>query len=379
MCILLCFAMIGPCYASSTSGDMENVPMTDQGVIDYALYFMSNSQAGRTLEVSDFLHLTDGNGQTTGYYITFTSHGTPAGYIILSLLTVGSPVVEFSFEGRGPIEASSISAGSEMLAIDAAVHNQGTGAEIIYTGADSLFIPMQTGEYLAVYQQELVNRSECLQNEASLQSTNGDVDLYDGIIDWSEANINGDSGFIIEKFGKEADYWLMNQFSSGKVCSPTAATNILWYWGFKRNRSSIANKVSAQETDFDKASLIFDLVRIGMGTDEESGTSMSKILGGYTTFFGNTSRGEWGYDEVKNGSSFDKYETLLRRHIPIHLTIRTNQFTFLGKGHDVMAMGGAESETGEKYLYVMDGWNSYGRFVKFDYYPYISGYAIVVY
>lgn len=43
-----------------------------------------------------------------------------------------------------------------------------------------------------------------------------------------------------------------------------------------------------------------------------------------------------------------------------------------------MNFGYAKSTTGTQYLFVMDGWNTYGRFVKFNYYPYFFGYKIWV-
>lgn len=376
LCLFLCLALTVPCYA--TNG-LDYTPTSEEDIINYALHFMSASQADRKLDVSNFIHLTDGNGQDTGYYISFSSNGIAAGYLILSLLTEGSPVVEFSFEGYGPIETANVLMEAEGLAVEDRSNNQIISTEIVYTGADSMFIPLQTGEYWALYQQELVDLSEYTENEISVQNMNGDVDIYQGIIDWSEAKINSNSVFKIDKFGSGTDYWLMTQFSSGNVCSATAATNILWYWGYQRGCSSIMNRISAQPGNFEKASLIFDLVRIGMHTSETDGTNMNNILGGYSTFFGSTSRGEWSHAEIANGSSFDKFETMLRRNLPIHLSVRTNAIPFLGKGHDVMAMGVAESISGEDYIFVMDGWYNYGRFVKYGYYPYMSGYAILVF
>ena len=96
------------------------------------------------------------------------------------------------------------------------------------------------------------------------------VDLYDGIIDWGEANIDSDSVYKILNFGAGTDYWLMEEFASGGVCYPTAATNILWYWGVKRNRSSVMDKVASKTTDFQKAKAIFDIMHDKMGTSETS-------------------------------------------------------------------------------------------------------------
>lgn len=322
--------------------------------------------------------MSDGNGSDTGYYVSFTSDGTPAGYVILSLLTEGSPVVEFSFDGTGPIEEASV---STMSKANAALYCRDIRKETIYTGADSLYIPLQNGDYFAAYQHEIVDISEYVGNEANTQSKSGSVDLYDGILDWSEANISSDSVFKIDKFGSGTDYWIMDEFAqNGKYknhCAPTAATNILWYWGFKRGCSSITNKVSAQASKLDKAILMFELLRMGMRSTN-SGTDNDKVISGYTDFFGSTTQGVWSFEKIYNGASFDKYETRLRRNLPIHLIVETNSFLPLAEGHSLMAIGVAESVSGEDYIFVMDGWNKYGRFVKFSYYPYIMGYTIVV-
>ena len=54
-----------------------------------------------------------------------------------------------------------------------------------------------------------------------------------------------------------------------------------------------------------------------------------------------------------------------------------NEFIF-DTGHDVMTIGYGESTKGTDYLFVMDGWYPYGRFVDFDYYPIVKGLAVWV-
>ena len=43
-----------------------------------------------------------------------------------------------------------------------------------------------------------------------------------------------------------------------------------------------------------------------------------------------------------------------------------------------MTIGYGESTKGTDYLFVMDGWYPYGRFVDFDYYPIVKGLAVWV-
>lgn len=78
--------------------------MTQADIAQYALNYMQESQQDHSLEISEFIPLYDLEDNETGYYLTFSKDGAAAGYILLSLLTTGSPVVEFSFDGSGPLD-----------------------------------------------------------------------------------------------------------------------------------------------------------------------------------------------------------------------------------------------------------------------------------
>lgn len=68
----------------------------------------------------------------------------------------------------------------------------------------------------------------------------------------------------------------------------------------------------------------------------------------------------------------------LDEQCPIHLQIRMNNNPFTTNGHDLFNFGYASGTDGTQYLFVMDGWNTYGRFVKYSYYPVVKGYKIWV-
>lgn len=117
-----------------------------------------------------------------------------------------------------------------------------------------------------------------------------------------------------------------------------------------------------------------------MGTSTKNGTLDSKILTGYKSILGkSTGSTTWNYRSIPNGSSYKTYTTALNDDCPIHLVLHANDAdNDKGSGHCVMTLGYAKSTSGAKYLFVMDGWNNYGRFVKFNYYPYFFGYKIWV-
>ncbi len=360
-------------FCAFAADNTDNIP-SDAEVQAYASNFMTASQKNDNIGINEFIHLYSPDGTLTGYYVTFINNEDPAGYVLLSLISGEDPIVEFSFEGTGPIT----SAETEAVATTSAVFDEPEqDSAILYTGAGEIFIPTQEGTLYSVYDHEYVSADA---EVATYSSGTDKVKLENGIINWSQANIDNNSVKKIAAFGAGTDYWLMKQFSDGGVCTPTAETNILWYWGFQRNCSSIKNKVSSYSTRKQKATAIFNTVFSAMGTSTKNGTLDSKILTGYKSILGkSTGSTTWNYRSIPNGSSYKTYTTALNDDCPIHLVLHANDAdNDKGSGHCVMTLGYAKSTSGAKYLFVMDGWNNYGRFVKFNYYPYFFGYKIWV-
>jgi hypothetical protein len=391
--LTMLFSLTFVAFAASdnTNGGVgkSNVTMTENDIRQYALNFMQNSQHNDAIMIKEFTPLYDPLNNTTGYYVTYSNEGNDAGYLLLSLITNGSPVVEFSFDGSGPIQDSGATSVTNSTESNIAAGE----SRYIYTGPDSLFVPEQGQEYYSVYKQKKISKPDIKKDfiekypkaaklSESYSNTGSSVNIYDGIIDWADADVDSSSVFKISSFGSGTDYWLMTDFSTGGVCCPTAATNILWYWGFKRGCTSITNKteVANASTNKAKATAIFNILYDGMGTDEE-GTYDSNILDGYKSFFGKSasSSGPWNYSKISNGSSYSSYQSALNGNCPVMLILHTKNGLFSkGDGHAVYAFGYANSTNNDNYIFVMDGWNTYGRFVKFDYYPYFFGYKIWV-
>ena len=101
---------------------------TDQEIMDYALYFMTESQEDPSIVIRDFAHLTDGAGNPTGYYVSFNNEAGPAGYVLLSLISGENPIVEGAFEGGGLFdteEAASLFAETQLAALGADCNGDG--------------------------------------------------------------------------------------------------------------------------------------------------------------------------------------------------------------------------------------------------------------
>lgn len=374
LALIMCFGLSTPSLAVNVN---KSEALSDKAVMAYALNFMTEAQNNHSLKIKDFIPLYLNNEQISGYYVTFCDKDVPAGYVLLSLLTEGSPVVEFSLEGSGPLEIAEASNQLSAVKFTDESLNIVDKEKILYTGPGQLYISIDSKKYYSVFDNKI---REIPLDTATLNSeSSGSISISGGIIDWANASINTNSVFKIKNFGEGTDYWLMTQFSSGAVCVPTAATNILWYWGKMRGSSKVMSEVSGYGTDKAKATAIFNTLKKFMGTDLENGTKDSKTYAGYSGFFGSPPDGQWNYKILSNGTSFNTYKTELNNNCPIQVILHTKDGLLdKGDGHHVMAFGYANSTSGTPYLFVMDGWNNYGRFVKFNYYPYISGYKIWV-
>lgn len=359
-------------FAISTSASTFAVTseqrMKDEDIRQYALNFMRDSQEKENLEISDFLPMHDVDGKITGYYITFSEGKLEAGYLILSLLTTECPIVEFSFQGSGTLE-------------QAIEKKEMNSLNVIYTGPDSLYLEQKNGSLYSVYDQSEVSKKE-LSSLVSIEESSSEksqsVSVYDGIIDWADAKVKNSDTHKIMNFGAGSDYWLMTDFDDGGVCYPTAATNILWYWGKMRGRNSVKSAVSQTTYNKTTATKIFNKLYAGMLTTQKS-TFDFMILSGFEYFFGTPAKpgGTWNTKKIPKNSSFSSYVNELEAACPIFLVLKERNSLF-SDGHGVYAFGYATNSNNVDYLFVMDGWNSYGRFVKFDYYPRIFGYKIWV-
>jgi hypothetical protein len=199
-----------------------------------------------------------------------------------------------------------------------------------------------------------------------------DVVIGDGILDWADANIDSSSIVKIPSFGSGTDYWLMTDFNDGNVCSPTCATNILWYWGNQKGYTWCIE--NGDKTGYELAQGLFTAMSLQMATVPPLGTLDIFIRDAYTNFL--SFRGSNFNTRVLSQNVYSDFTAAIDDNCPIHTMLRNE--SLFSTGHDVMTFGYGESNTGTEYLFVMDGWNNYGRFVYFDYFPIIKGVKVWV-
>ena len=254
----------------------------------------------------------------------------------------------------------------------------------IYLGED-IYVenPDVEGTYISILNEENFTENEL--NEqleyslAELQNEVGEAEIsaqniYDGIIFWEDTSLNGDSIYKIPHFGAGSDYWLMTDFPGlgRNNCTPTAAANILWFWGwhFDTNSNNVSHRVAHMSTNWSKANLLHDTVGVGMGTNS-SGTNYQNIPAGFVNLFQTQAgQGDWNY---KYMTGFGSVYNTITEECPILMTV-----WYGNTGHSVFAMGRANSVHGTRFVMVMDGWNRRGRLVRDNYYGTIRSYKIWV-
>lgn len=198
--------------------------------------------------------------------------------------------------------------------------------------------------------------------------------IADGILDWANSSINTNSVYKITGFGNGSDYWLMTDLAgpTESVCAPTAATNLMWYWGVQRGHTWVLN---SSKTGLALAKLIFGNMKHNMWTSSSLGTLDSAVRGAYVNYL--SPKGKNYNTKIVTQNNYNSFVTALNDNCPIHTMLRASS-SITSSGHDVMAFGYGKSTAGTNYLFVMDGWYDYGRFVKFNYFPVIKGVKVWV-
>lgn len=160
-----------------------------------------------------------------------------------------------------------------------------------------------------------------------------------GIIDWSQGSLNPSSIYKIPNFGDGGSYWKTSEFVSSDHCAPTAATNILWYWGWHASTNTkniVRNKISSSGTNLQKAQRIFQIVFTGMGTNVgSSGTPYANIPSGYTYYLGVKPGNGWNYREL---TGFTNIYNTITEQCPIDMYVSVT-----GAAHELFVLGRATS------------------------------------
>ena len=279
-----------------------------------------------------------------------------------------SEIVALSFEGPGLVDTIQRSTQSK-LSRTPTINSNFETSPIYYLGAGALFLQDSSNSYLydvVTKEQYSFSDIDSQYNSAALTVSPYSFSIADGILDWANSSINTNSVYKITGFGNGSDYWLMTDLAgpTESVCAPTAATNLMWYWGVQRGHTWVLN---SSKTGLALAKLIFGNMKHNMWTSSSLGTLDSAVRGAYVNYL--SPKGKNYNTKIVTQNNYNSFVTALNDNCPIHTMLRASS-SITSSGHDVMAFG--------YYLFVMDGWYDYGRFVKFNYFPVIKGVKVWV-
>lgn len=211
--------------------------------------------------------LFDSDDQISAYKFLIKKDGNILGYLIANTLPSNN-VIEygqecFLDEAINTIEKSYKIEDEEQKVYYLGELNYVVGAES--AEEKEIYIDISTGEFEKIDKEELKQIEEGANNppDSGYNYITNPQNYESG---YNYSHLYGVTGWDIS-------YHTMSEFSSGGVCYPTAATNLLFYWHTCRGRKyeSLLNG-TWQNT--------FNILSSNMGTSEKYGTFDSKVAPG---------------------------------------------------------------------------------------------------
>lgn len=182
--------------------------------------------------------------------------------------------------------------------------------------------------------------------DSSAPDNSGDGFIFSPTLYESGYNLSSYYSLVTDKLQFKA----MTDFSSGKVCTPTAAVNLCIYWANKNEEKYGRLKF------WDSWTESFDYFCSLMDTDLETGTHENKVAGAYQEYFMrmglscdanlhyHTNSGQDIVDELDNSR-------------PVHLMLYDH---YMYRNHSVLAVGYMKFEYDDYdsiYIRIADGWS----------------------
>lgn len=326
--------------------------------------------------ISSGLELYGLDNNVSAYYIELADkENQPGGYVIISANKKEYPVIEFSMEGESFIKAASSAIALNREKSRGAVDVENTKiyylGDGIYTLEDELYdgsvelyditdsdvnLIDSDGMYTEVTEpvetyEEIWNtyEEEYAQVQLNTRSTRGsnppEYSYITSPSDW-------ESGYLYSSSyttGQSVNYYTMKYFSNGGVCSPTAATNLCYYWYNKdSNRYGSLKYNGSWRSTFERLYMYMD-------TDPDTGSSDGKIAWGLESYL----------DEV--GPAFYVSQTFgTNNGLLLVEEISNDRACILGMNnstvygfHSVLAIGYINyvySDGNSTYIRIADGW-----------------------
>ena len=239
---------------------------------------------------------------------------------------------------------------------------------IIYNNGFSFFKREQTGEYKSVVSGEVLEQTD---REVKKQYAERKAELIE--IE-NEARISSETVSPMAQVvytNKHLDgvYWdndkndfnfvpyIMSNFVNTDHCAPTAATNMMYYWGTIKPAGHYG-LWNGRESARNPSNSVFCMLHAGMRTEYNGGTYINEIIPGMTAF----SRARYdhvlgsGYQQngLLSGVTWSFIKNNVDQSYPL---IVTTQNDSKYGNHALLCVGYQECSDGN-YLRVADGWSA---------------------
>ncbi|MCD7836557.1 MAG: Spi family protease inhibitor [Lachnospiraceae bacterium] len=324
----------------------------------------------------------DSNQEVSAYYMPVIDvNGQNCGYVIVSADKNAYPIIEYAYDGVFYLEdATSRIAQEENIALTS--ENE---TEIFYLGGLCYALSIGNDAYVVndfgyeevedvadlavINETQSFNSEEAVYIQAEWDALGGESSGSNPPVgsfittpdDYESGYSNKTTDYCV---GMGTSYYIMTDFSSGGVCTPTAATNLCLYW--TRRDSAYSNLCA--DTWQNTFNRIFAL----MGTSTETGTVWpSPARTGILEYF--KERGFTGteayYSTCTSTTHFNDYiKAEINVGRPVLIALWDDQtygnHTVLGVGYTRYMYNGTYTS---HYIRIVDGWkNTVDRYVHYE-------------
>lgn len=368
ICIIGIFFLVG---STSNAMEMEKYISTEDACtiaaehIKSMLLLSENETYGEWrwgIRLGTPIEMYDVNDCVNSYYIqVFDKSNMPAGYVVIGATREYAPVIEFSTSGSFYATQNGVRNNKAVYydgGIDYYYKNNDTFSSIITNDSDvklSSSGQLRTSEVNAeIYSKEWEIWEGLLATSAQ-RSSNPPTDGSTVITKPS----NYESGYteLLEDAvpNSNLSYKITSNFSGyHDHCTPTAATNIMFYW-YSRNSSTYSSlrKNNSWTSTFAE---LYSLLKTNQGAD--NGTYPSNYVNGYSTYFSNA-----GFSNAQVYYYPSAYWSNIKNEIsadyPFQLDVVSHH---LYNTHSVVAIGYKQfkynASTYSRYIQIADGWSS---------------------
>ncbi len=309
--------------------------------------------------------LFDVNGDDYAYYFELEDRqGEPQGYVIVSAKREEYPIVEFSDEGGSFLDAA-----YEAIERDMQWEEDNTlekSSKIIYLGnstyilryadgkGNERLLDISTGDYCEFPSEELVQEvqkedySEAWAYYLNAESRGSNPPDSGG--DIIEVPSDYESGYKNVRYkdvtGAYRKYFVMSDYMDGKVCAPTAATNLCYYW-YNRNSKYTALKIDEQWWG------TFTFLFQELDASSTHGTPRKNTPDAIKAYL---------YNTTNEGKSV-VYEIDADRPCILHLSdhYKYGNHATVALGYKQYVYDGYFGDTYSTYIRIADGWTNYPR------------------